>query len=76
MLRITSITRENGAACNHVVIVVDHEGISRTFKSSFAELDALVAQLGGPVEAARTLILLWAGYRRLHARTTIAVDIA
>jgi hypothetical protein len=76
MLKITSVTRENGAACNHVTLVVDHEGVSRTFKSSFPELDALVASLGGPAEAAKTLVLLWAGYRRTQGRTTVNIEIA
>jgi hypothetical protein len=76
MLKITSVTRENGAACNHVVVVVDHEGASRTFKSSFHEIDALVAQLGGPAEAAKTLVMLWAGYRRSHSRVVINTEIA
>lgn len=77
MLKIISVTRERGATCNHVAIVVDHEGTNRTFNSSFGELDALIARLGGPVEAAKTLVLLWAGYRRAQAgRAIINVEIA
>lgn len=75
-LSITSVVRMNGVQCNHVTITVNHEGTTRTFETSFPELDELITKLGGPVEAQKSLVMLWAAYRRFHSRTTTGVNIA
>jgi predicted sulfurtransferase len=74
-LSITSITRENGAACDHVSVVVSHEGVNRTFKSSFGEIDTLMDRMA-PLEQLRMLCLLWAKYRRAEGRAFLGVTIA
>jgi hypothetical protein len=70
-LSITSITRENGTTCDHIVVTVDDEGTSRTFRASFMEVDKLIDDLGGPLQAKRTLVLLWAAYRRSKGRAAV-----
>lgn len=75
-ISITSVVRVNGPACNHITITVDDEGQSRSFESSFPELDALIDQLGGPLAAKKALVLLWAAYRRSQARVVVGVNIA
>jgi hypothetical protein len=36
----------------------------------------LIDRLGGPLQAKRDLVLLWAAYRRSQTRVVIGVDIA
>lgn len=74
-LSITNVQRENGAACNHLTITIDHEGTSRTFKTSFYEIDALLDDLT-PLEQLKMLVVLWAKYRRQQSRTIQNVGIA
>lgn len=74
-LTITSVTRDGGAACNHVTIVVSQEGTSRTFKTSFGEIDAMFTEMS-TVEQLKMLVCLWAKYRRTLGRSVVAVDIA
>jgi len=70
-LSITSIVRENGSTCDHIVAAVNDEGTSRTFRSSFMDVDKLIDDLGGPLAAKRTLVLLWAAYRRSKGRAVV-----
>jgi hypothetical protein len=74
-LSITSITRKNGASCNHVTVVVDDEGVSRTFHASFQEIDDLLAEQT-VVEQKKMLVFLWAKYRRAMGRTVLGVEVA
>jgi len=74
-LSITSITRKNGPACDHVTVVVNDEGTSRTFHSAFGEIDDLNSHLSA-VEQKRLLVLLWAKYRRAAGRSVLGVEIA
>lgn len=71
-ISITSTARENGPACNHLIVTIDHEGVARTFKTSFAEIDALPMA----VEDLRDFLLRWAKYRRLMGRAILNVEIA
>ena len=75
-LSITSVVRENGAGCDHLTVTVDHEGVSRQFKTSFGDIDALIASLGGVIPATKTLVMLWAAYRRAESRSVVSVTIA
>lgn len=75
-LTITNVTRENGATCDHVQVRYDHEGVSRTFTTSFTEIDQLGTRLGPPIEVLQTLVSLWAQYRRREGRTVVNVTIA
>lgn len=75
-LSITSVTRANGPTCEHVIVTVNDEGATRSFDSAFSEIDRLIDELGGDVQAKRVLVLLWAGYRRRQARAVTGVDIA
>lgn len=74
-LSITSVTRKNGAQCDHVTVTANDEGVTRTFDSSFGEIDALFSDLGTG-EQRRMLVLLWAKYRRSQGRQVIGVEIA
>lgn len=75
-LSITSITRHNGPECDHLQVTVNHEGTTRTFDTSFDELDHLIETLGGAVQAQKTLVMLWAAYRRAHSRAVLSTVIA
>ena len=75
-ISITAVQRLNGSACDHLIVTVDHEGTTRTFASSFPEIDGLVEELGGPIQAQKALVLLWAAYRRHHGRSVLNVEIA
>lgn len=74
-LFITSVVRENGATCDHLVVTVNHEGASRTFKTSFGEVDRLLDSFDTPADAAKALVILWASYRRKMGRAILNVDI-
>jgi hypothetical protein len=74
-LSITSATRESGGDCDHLEVVVNQEGVSRTFKTSFREIDSLIGEMT-TLEQARLLILLWAKYRRSQGRAIVGVSIA
>lgn len=74
-LSIASIVRENGPNCDHIVVTVNHEGVTRTFNTSFKEVDALLAEMT-PLEQLRMLVLLWAKYRRTQSRTVVNVEFA
>lgn len=76
MLSVTSLARAHGPSCNRFTVTVNHEGTTRQFSANGADLDALIAELGGAVEAQKKLVLLWLAYRRLHNRTLTGVDIA
>jgi hypothetical protein len=75
-ITITGIARKSGPGCDHIVVSVDDEGTPRTIDTSFPEVDALIERLGGPLQAKRDLVLLWAAYRRSQTRVVIGVDIA
>lgn len=75
-LSVTSITRVHGAQCKHFVISVDHDGKPRQFPATESELDELIELLGGPIEAQKSLVLLWLVYRRAAARALTSVVIA
>lgn len=75
-LSITNVTRDNGPNCDHIVVEVNHEGTTRTFNTSFAEIDALIEQLGGELLAQKALVQLWAAYRRARGRSVLNVVIA
>jgi hypothetical protein len=75
-LSVTSIQRHNGAGCDHITVTVNHEGVTRTFDTTFAEVDALIASLGGQVAAQKSLVMLWAAYRRAHGRGVLNVEFA
>lgn len=73
---ITSVQRENGPTCDHVEVTVNDEGTTRTLRTSFAEIDRMIEDLGGTQAAKRTLVLLWAAYRRSRSRAVTGVEIA
>lgn len=75
-LSITAVDRHNGPTCDHLTVTVNHEGATRTFTTSFGEIDALIEGLGGPIQAQKSLTMLWAAYRRAHSRSVIGVNIA
>lgn len=74
-LSITSTTRINGPACNHVAISVNHEGVTRTFSTSFAEIDNTLKDMTVP-EQIQMLVILWAKYRRAQGRPVLNVEFA
>jgi len=68
-LKIVSITKPTG--CDHIIVTVDHEGVSRTFTTHLGQIDSLIDDAGGPLLATRDLVLLWAAYRRARGRDVI-----
>ena len=72
-ISITSAVRENGPACDHLTVTVNVEGVSRTFKTSFSEIDALPMATN---EDLKEIVMRWAKYRRSQNRTILNVDIA
>lgn len=74
-LSITAIARENGPGCDHITVTVNHEGVSRTFNTSFPEIDAFFSDLT-PLEQLRLLVVLWAKYRRMQSRAVVNVEFA
>ena len=74
-LSITSIVRQNGPACSHLTITVDHEGTPRTMTTSFGEIDTMFDALS-PAEHIKMLVILWAKYRRVTNRPVVGVGIA
>jgi hypothetical protein len=74
-LRITSVARENGAACDHVLVTGNVEGAEQSFRTSFREIDSFLDGLT-TAEKVQQLVMLWAWYRRLRGRSVINVDIA
>jgi hypothetical protein len=75
-LTITNVVRANGPTCEHLTVTVNDEGVDRTFETEFSEIDHIVDGLGGVQDSKRTLILLWAAYRRRFGRSIQNVDIA
>jgi hypothetical protein len=76
-LKINSATRINGASCDHLLIEIDDEGVTREVRTSFSQIDAQLNQLNlSPIEMKRTLVLLWAAYRRSKSRAIVNVEIA
>lgn len=75
-LSITNIQRIHGPNCQHIIVTVDHEGTSRQFETSFPDVDVLIDQLGGPQEAMKALVMLWAAYRRRNGRAVLNVELA
>lgn len=74
-LSITSANLKSGCS-SHRQVVVDDEGVSRTFEVTLPQVDALIDELGGSQQAKRMLILLWAAYRRSQGRAITGVTIA
>lgn len=74
-LSITSTNAKAGCSL-HRNIVIDDEGVSRTFVMALAELDAFLAQFESPAEMKKYLVLLWAAYRRSQGRAITGVTIA
>jgi hypothetical protein len=75
-LSVTNITRAHGVNCNHFIVTVNHEGTTRQFQVNGEDLNSLIEELGGPMEAQKKLVILWLAYRRAHARTLTGIDIA
>ena len=75
-LSIVGIARDGGPGCDHVTVTISDEGTVRAFKSSYGELDDLIASKGGRAEGCKELVMLWVAYRRSQSRPIIAVDIA
>jgi hypothetical protein len=74
-LTITSANTQ--AWCtDHRRIVVDDEGVTREFVTTLEEVDQMIADLGGTQKAKKTLVLLWAAYRRSQGRAVTGVAIA
>lgn len=71
-ISIISTEKENGASCDHLLVTLNVEGETRTFKTTLAEIDALSMTQ----EDAKELIMRWAKYRRLQGRAIINVNIA
>jgi hypothetical protein len=74
-LSITDVARHNGGTCDHLTVTINHEGVSRTFETSFYEIDQILADLS-LLEQLRMLCILWAKYRRLQGRAIENVTIA
>lgn len=74
-LSITSATRVNGAACDHVDVVVNVEGQAVTKRTSFEEIDALTDDMTD-ADLGWLLVTLWARYRRRKGRTILNVNFA
>lgn len=73
-LSITSATRVNGAACDHLDVVVNVEGRTATVRTSFEEIDGDLPD--SDAEIVRLLVVAWAAYRRRVGRTIVGVNIA
>lgn len=76
MLSVTNIARVHGPLCKHFIVSVDHEGTARQIRATQDDIDALVTDLGGPIEAQKKLVLLWLAYRRFVNRPLTGVEIA
>jgi len=50
-LSVTNITRAHGVNCNHFIVTVNHEGTTRQFQVNGEDLNSLIEELGGPMEA-------------------------
>lgn len=74
-ISITSIVRKNGPDCNHIRVTYNDEGTSRTFDTSFAEVDGFKNELTA-LELKELFLTVWAQYRRARGRTVLNVDIA
>ncbi len=74
-LSITSANASSGCS-DHRDLVVNDEGVSRTFKLSLAQVDAFLATYDSTADMKRTLVLLWAAYRRSQGRPITGVNIA
>lgn len=61
-LSITGIARENGAACDHLVITVDDDGTSRTLRLSVADAARTLDSYEPNYRVA--LVLCWLRYKR------------
>ena len=72
-ISITSAVRENGPVCDHLTVTVNVEGVNKTFKTSFAEIDGLPMASN---EDLKEIVIRWAKYRRSQNRTILNVDIA
>jgi len=76
-ITITNITRDGGPNCQHLTIVINDEGSTRTFKTSYGEIDAFLdGHFDSPQEMKKALVLLWARYRRSQGRAVVNVGIA
>lgn len=73
-LSITSATRQNGAACDHLTVTANVEGRTVTVATSFEEIDAIVPD--SDADLLRMLVFTWAAYRRRVGRAIIGVNIA
>jgi len=71
-LVITGTARENGANCNHLIVTINHEGVTRTFKTTMEEIDAVPMT----AEDMKDFIIRGAKYRRMNGRSILNVDIA
>lgn len=74
-ISITAIDRHNGATCEHIAVTVNDEGVSRTFETTFTEVDRLFEELS-VLDQKKLLVMLWARYRRATGRQVIGVNIA
>lgn len=75
-LTITDIS-PRCASGDHVTVTVDHEGTTRSFDVHVRDdMDDLIEKFGGPLQATKMLVMLWAGYRRSRSRAVQGVTIA
>lgn len=75
-LSITSVDQNlNGAGCSHIRVNVNHEGVARTFVTSFDQVDRYFDEFS-PAERLQMLVTLWAWYRRAQSRSVVGVTIA